>query len=270
MQQKINDFNLILTKIVIAHKWFYNLCASYSYPEGRKNYGLIYLLTGELEYRFTDGRYLHAKAGDLILLKPTDAYTVTCPALCEHYTINFQILPNSIEGEIAKRILLSPTTAILQETNTMVAQIDLFKQICNIWEKKDLGYQIQALLLTYKLLYFFIKNQIPYTHSEFYPQLEPAIKLLEANWNQELSLKLLANSCNLSIPHFRHLFTKAFKTSPMNYRNSLRLLYAKDYLSVGGYSITDVATKCGFEDINYFSRFFKKYTGISPSKYTPD
>ena len=32
--------------------------------------------------------------------------------------------------------------------------------------------------------------------------------------------------------------------------------------------LTDIAYKCGFNDVNYFSRFFKKHTGISPSKYT--
>ena len=45
------------------------------------------------------------------------------------------------------------------------------------------------------------------------------------------------------------------------------LLNAKDYLAQGGYSITEIAEKCGFLSVNYFSRFFKKHTGVSPKQY---
>ena len=267
MQQKINDFNVILTKIVVAHKWIYDTATVYGYPNGRKSYGLIYLLSGELKYQFSNGKYLQAKAGDFILLKPEDCYKVTCPKTCEHFTVNFQILPTSIEGKIAKKILLSTKTAVIRESNSPPAQIDLFEELCSVWKKKEPGYQMQALLLTYKLLNGFIKKHVPLYNDASYTKLAPAITLLESAWNKPLSLATLAGACNLSIPHFRHLFVSTFKTSPICYRNSLRLLYAKDYLLREGYSVTDVAVKCGFEDINYFSRFFKKHTGVSPTKY---
>lgn len=267
MEEKINDFNVVLTKIVVAHKWIYDLSSVYYCPDGRKSYGLIYLLSGELEYRFTDGRFLLAKAGDWILLKPSDGYKVTCPKTCQHYTVNFQVLPSSITGKPAKKIFLSKDTEIIRQKLLTSIQTDTFERLCEIWKEKEIGYQIQAGALTYKLLFDYIKQQIPLYEDKKYIKLKPAINMLEKNWNQDISLSDLASACFLSVAHFRHLFTEQFRTSPISYRNSLRLLFAKDYLLMEGYSITEVAAKCGFNDINYFSRFFKKHTGISPSEY---
>jgi AraC-like DNA-binding protein len=53
----------------------------------------------------------------------------------------------------------------------------------------------------------------------------------------------------------------------MEYRDSIRLLYAKDFLAEESTSVSEAAYKCGFEDVNYFSRFFKKHTGSSPTAY---
>ena len=46
-----------------------------------------------------------------------------------------------------------------------------------------------------------------------------------------------------------------------------RIKKAKRLLTRTTYSISQIATKCGFENVYYFSNFFKKHTGIFPSKY---
>ena len=72
----------------------------------------------------------------------------------------------------------------------------------------------------------------------------------------------------MSTTHFRREWTKLYGTPPLQYRDALRLSYAKEYLLSGYYSVTEVAEKCGFEDTNYFIRFFKKHTGITPGKFS--
>lgn len=266
MEQNINDFNITLTNIVVAHKWFYNTSSIYECYNGRKTYGIIMLLSGNLNYQFSDGRLLTAKTGDLILLKQNDGYKVTCPNECYHYAVNFDILPNSIEGKIAEELFLNKETAVIHQDSSHSIFNDIFEQICNIWKQKKPCYQIQSKILTYKLLYNFVQKH-PLYQDYNYSKLQPAIDFMKENWNKKISLSTLSKLCILSVPHFRHLFTTCFQTSPMVYLNSLRLLYAKDYLLRENLTITDVAYKCGFDDINYFSRFFKKHTGISPSEF---
>lgn len=267
MKEKIDDFNVVITEIIIAHRCTFDLSSVYTCSGGRKKYGLVYLLTGKLEFRFSDGRFLQASAGDLLLLKPSDEYTVTCPSVCEHYTVNFDILPASVSGKIAKKAFHDRDTAVVRQGGLGSVQTDTLEQLCEVWKKKAAGYQMQAYAFVYKLLHHFIKKQLPLYQNEHYEKLKPAIHLLETAWNEKLTLSALADACHLSVAHFRHLFTAAFEMSPMEYRDSLRLLYAKDYLMREGYSITEIAYKCGFDDVNYFCRFFKKHLGVSPSKY---
>ena len=54
---------------------------------------------------------------------------------------------------------------------------------------------------------------------------------------------------------------------PLEYRSSLLAKRASQLLREGSFSVTEVAEMLGFESVSYFSRFFKKHKGISPSKY---
>ena len=70
----------------------------------------------------------------------------------------------------------------------------------------------------------------------------------------------------MSDTYFRKLFFQNFKTTPLKYINKLKLEYAKELLCSNYYTIEEVSEKCGFENINYFSTFIKKQTGVPPSR----
>ncbi len=70
--------------------------------------------------------------------------------------------------------------------------------------------------------------------------------------------------------HMRRLFREQTGKTPHEYLMHLRLKTAKKFLTardVSNYSVTEIATMVGFNDVSYFSRAFKKATGIAPSDY---
>ena len=70
--------------------------------------------------------------------------------------------------------------------------------------------------------------------------------------------------------HMRRLFREQTGKTPCEYLTHLRIKTAKKYLSsreITNYSVTEIATMVGFNDVSYFSRLFKKSTGISPSDF---
>lgn len=69
--------------------------------------------------------------------------------------------------------------------------------------------------------------------------------------------------------YFRRLFKASTNQSPVEYMQTLRINYAKSIINQYGNSrsIQDIAFSSGFRDPLYFSRVFKKVTGISPKEY---
>jgi AraC-like DNA-binding protein len=64
-----------------------------------------------------------------------------------------------------------------------------------------------------------------------------------------------------------HLFKKNIGTSVHQYHLILRMEHAKKNLAAKDFSVAEVASMSGFDDPLYFSRIFKKITGMSPKEF---
>ncbi len=62
----------------------------------------------------------------------------------------------------------------------------------------------------------------------------------------------------MSDTYFRKLFVERFSVTPLKYINRLKLNYAKELLLSDYYTVEEIAEKCGFNNINYFSLFIKR------------
>ena len=67
--------------------------------------------------------------------------------------------------------------------------------------------------------------------------------------------------------HLVRIFLGKFGYSPTEYIERQRLEHAATLLSDVNSKISEIATKCGFEDANYFTRRFRKFFGTTPREY---
>ena len=88
-----------------------------------------------------------------------------------------------------------------------------------------------------------------------------------ADLSQPLNVKELAASFNISAEHFIRSFKAYIGLTPLGFRQKCRVERAKELLSGSDLSVDEVAKACGCDDALYFSRLFKKYTGMSPTAY---
>ena len=75
-------------------------------------------------------------------------------------------------------------------------------------------------------------------------------------------------SCRYGLEgNFSTLFKKETGQNFLDYLTELRISKAKELLCGETLSVQDVAETVGYSDLKYFSRLFKKATGVSPSDY---
>lgn len=87
------------------------------------------------------------------------------------------------------------------------------------------------------------------------------------NLHEKIGLDDLAEHTGTNRSYLSRRFHRETGKTISAYMREKRILEAKWMLRHSGESVTNVALSLGFEDINYFSRIFRKEAGVSPSQY---
>ena len=87
------------------------------------------------------------------------------------------------------------------------------------------------------------------------------------NLSCQPTLSMLSAHFGYTRQYIIRVFKKQFHQTPAAYINDAKLARAVRYLSEASIRIDEIASRCGFEDANYFSRQFKKKYGLTPSEY---
>ena len=92
-------------------------------------------------------------------------------------------------------------------------------------------------------------------------------KLLFDSFDLGEELSFFARENNVSVSYLKYLFSKYAGVSPKKYYTALRIRRAEELLREG-YSVNDIVSLMNFSSPAYFSMFFKRETGKSPTEYT--
>ena len=100
------------------------------------------------------------------------------------------------------------------------------------------------------------------------PRLVTVKQYIDENFTSpELRISNLARLNKTSEAFFRREFKKHYGESPLEYIKRRRIEMACHLLCTELYSITEVASHSGFDNVSYFSSEFKRYMGCSPKEY---
>lgn len=105
--------------------------------------------------------------------------------------------------------------------------------------------------------------------ARFSPNVRSAINCIHFNLTlPELSLKFIAKHINVNASHLSHQFNQEAGMSIPEYVNRLRMEEAQKLLrGTASYSIGQIATAVGMQDVNYFAKVFKRIVGCTPTIY---
>ena len=128
------------------------------------------------------------------------------------------------------------------------------KQEINIWIKNLINWVVE-----------FIKNK---KDAKMSFAMSRAISFIQDNFKDEnISVWMVSNYVGLSESHFSALFKKEMGETFTNYITSLRIEEAKKLMRTTNMKIYEICDCIGYNNVEHFSRLFKKVTGNSPSHY---
>lgn len=135
---------------------------------------------------------------------------------------------------------------------------------------------IQSIMAShdiYDIGYIFQDNMEIFTDSLFYNSdksnrsIKKITEYIAGHFADNISLNELAEIFHLNPSYLSALFKQVTGLSFKDYLNQIRTEEAKRLLADTDYSIMEIAVACGFNDQSYFTKVFKKYTGLTPKQY---
>lgn len=105
------------------------------------------------------------------------------------------------------------------------------------------------------------------TETRNLPIVEMVKDIIMKNSEDDLATKEIAERAGISVYYLIHQFKKNTGTTITEYKNSLKITYAKKLLLTSDKSITEIAQECGFGSSSYFTKVFTRSEKTTPSEY---
>lgn len=140
---------------------------------------------------------------------------------------------------------------------------DFLLAIQNLNHFEDLCYRLQETIDLYSgCIFHFISDGASKSDA-----VKKAIRYISVNFFQNITLDIVAAHVHLNPAYFSTLFKTSTGYSFKEYLTKVRIEESKRLLKTTSHSIVDICLAVGFEDQSYFSKVFKKYTGLTPKQY---
>ena len=156
------------------------------------------------------------------------------------------------------------------DTESFCIQLSSTKEFETILRKIKSAQNSGSDLLVYALQYRFLA-ELEQVHQKRYFKKDARIlaakEFMDAHYTENNCLENAILKSGITARHFTTLFGENFNTTPNRYITFKRMEYAKSLLLTGTLSVQEIADLCGYTDIYYFSKVFKKEIGVSPSQW---
>ena len=122
-------------------------------------------------------------------------------------------------------------------------------------------------LLWNEMTYAYCRLVKKHAKRGYSPLVQNVVMLIDADLNEDLTLKTFANKFNVNASYLSSLFKKDTGLTLTEYVNRKRVEKGKELLENTSLQIQSVARLCGVVDVNYYVKLFKKYTDMTPGQY---
>uniref|UniRef100_UPI004027EC38 AraC family transcriptional regulator n=1 Tax=Eubacterium sp. TaxID=142586 RepID=UPI004027EC38 len=253
-------------------------CVNKNYPRYEMpfhwhvEYEMIIVKKGQLKL-ILDGKSFYVNEGESAFISGGVVHG-GIPEECEYYCIVFDL------ASLFKDVALCSKSVAIFLTNADCftgvygaerKQSAIMREILYSMQNRDNGYDLNVIGLLWKLLGAFVSEPVisegEQINKSQRQKLKDVLSYIRKNIDKNITLEELAQVSGMSPRYFCRVFKSMTGRTPIEYVNYYRIETASQMLITTGESVTDIALNCGFNDMSYFSKMFKKLKGISPSKF---
>lgn len=234
-----------------------------------------------------DGKEYLLKSGEIVFFQPNEFHSLEARGLSapNHTVVSF--VSNSkamkyfknkiIELNSAEKKLLS---ILLREGLAAYSPIEKQPPITGMRERENSP--IGAVQMTFNLLEEFLitllrRNESgisigtrlvsPMYYESLPDKIKEIAKYMEQNIRQSLSVSQIAKHFLLSESGLKKMFSRDVGCGVTDFFNNMKIEKAKEYIRENEKNFTQISDELGFSSIHYFSRLFKKKTGMTLTEY---
>lgn len=228
----------------------------HSYRNGRSKYAFIEVRNGVLCECFLDEDIgtVRIQAGDILFVPKGSRYVATYQEDgTEIRIVQFDITHGNLPQHLSKSAKI-----------TLPNAAELLKAFFDSPYSRAPKHPFYYLSCIYNLLWQL--DEYGCQTPGKYKKLSPALDEFSKNYRTNKPVSFYAGMCGMSEVNFRRLFKEYTGLSPVDYRNRLRLENAKAMLQSGEYNVNESAELCGFSNISFFIRLYKRKFGHTPKE----
>lgn len=192
-------------------------------------------------------------------------------SLFAHHRTIRKVEATALDLQLFNRLLeINPGRGINRSDNPKVYEKDVFyKEYQELNNLQNLAASMETQGILWQLTAKFLSpNVLSGEEAQMIPvKLAETLDYIELNMHAELSVNFLASRVNQHPDYFSRQFKAYTGTRPVNYINEKRIERAQYLIATTRMSYSEISIQTGFSDLSYFSKAFKKLTGMSPRDY---
>ncbi|GIO23759.1 AraC family transcriptional regulator [Oceanobacillus sp. J11TS1] len=242
---------------------------------------ISYIISGQVQEIYIDGANYTVKGGDIVLINSNSIHSVFVDQDRGFKGVTFFIPIEFLTENTENDNQITFNCISIGEKDE--ARIKQFAELRNVLDsmveayenaKKDSLAFIRFKGLSYELIYILLKyfkineKRMGIIKTEKYlERLTKITNYIKENYNQNLTIELIANKFNLSSAYLSRFFLKHMGMTVLGYINAIRLEKSyRDLLNTDN-SIIYIALENGFPNEKSFNRVFKSVYKVTPGQY---
>ncbi len=195
------------------------------------------------------------------------------PHSCVYECLVFDFTRFQQANGIGRQALRDALNAAVQRQHVFLAGSQAAKIIDTLFEtmeKEAVGYEFSTSGLLWQLMGLLVQHtaaEQPPPRDKRAEQMKQVLRRIRQNYADPLTLEDLAGEAGMAPRYFCRAFRQITGRTPIDYLNYYRIECAGELLCVTEDSVTEIALSCGFNDLSYFARAFRRYKGVSALEY---